>query len=290
MNRREFVQSTALAFVAGGQVRAQSGGASLTAQQLIERIRTRVGPAWRDKTVDGLKAGNETTVVKGVAVTVAATVPVLNRAIAAGHNFIVTHEPVFYSANDDPGTRAADPVYRAKKALIDDRGLVVFRLFDHWNARQPSDAAKALAEALGWSGGRAAGADEIYTIPDTTLGALGTLVRTRFAVRGGMRTVGRPDLRVRTVLLSPGTTDLPGTVARLPRADVILAGEPREWEAVPYVLDSRAAGQEKGMIAIGRVVSEEPGMRACAAWIKSFTPECAVDAFPVGDPYWTPAA
>ena len=59
------------------------------------------------------------------------------------------------------------------------------------------------------------------------------------------------SVAARTVLLSPGTTDLPSTVARLPRADVVLAGEPREWEAVPYVLD---AGPRKGIICTGRIV------------------------------------
>ena len=37
---------------------------------------------------------------------------------------------------------------------------------------------------------------------------------------------------------SPMAADVPSTVAMLPRADVILAGEPREWEAVEYVFDT----------------------------------------------------
>ena len=59
------------------------------------------------------------------------------------------------------------------------------------------------------------------------------------------------------------------TVKNLPQADVILSGEPREWEAVEYVFDTAAAGQPRGMIAVGRLVSEEPGMRACAAWLRT---------------------
>jgi hypothetical protein len=41
------------------------------------------------------------------------------------------------------------------------------------------------------------------------------------------------------------------------------------------------------MIALGRVVSEEPGLRACAAWLRPLASEVLVRHFPSGDPYWT---
>jgi hypothetical protein len=37
-------------------------------------------------------------------------------------------------------------------------------------------------------------------------------------------------------------------------------------------------------------VSLEPGAAACAAWIRSFVPEIAVEALAVGDPYWSAAS
>ena len=125
---------------------------------------------------------------------------------------------------------------------------------------------------------------QIYKIPEMRLDAVLEHVRTRLHVRGGLRWIGRPDMPVRTVLLSPGTTDLPSTVARMPRADLLLAGEPREWEALPYVLD---AGPQKAVVSVGRIVSLEPGAAACAAWIRSFTPEVPVETIAVGDPYWS---
>jgi hypothetical protein len=103
-----------------------------------------------------------------------------------------------------------------------------------------------------------------------------------------MRIIGTSGMRIQRVLLSPGTTSLQTTIDNLPQADVVLCGEPREWEAVEYVADTAAAGQPKGMIAVGRVVSEEPGMRACAAWLRTLVPEVPVEAIPVGDPYWRP--
>lgn len=99
--------------------------------------------------------------------------------------------------------------------------------------------------------------------------------------------VGQPGMRVRTVLLAPGTTSLSMAVTHLQRADVILAGEPREWEAVPYTLDTWSAGSGKGLVAIGRMISEQPGMQACAVWIRSLVPEVRVESIPVADPYWS---
>jgi len=140
---------------------------------------------------------------------------------------------------------------------------------------------------LSWEG---SGANGVFAIRETTLSALATHLRERLQIRGGLRTVGVPTMRVRSALLLPGTTDVPGVMARLTDADVVVAGEPREWEVVPYMLDSREAGANKALLSIGRVVSEEPGMKACAEWLKTLLPEVPVETIPVGDPYWSPLA
>ncbi len=85
----------------------------------------------------------------GIATTVMATLDALRRAAAAGQNLVITQEPTFYFANDEPGNRAADPVYLAKKAFIDEQRLGVWRFSDHWNARQPNESATARAATLG---------------------------------------------------------------------------------------------------------------------------------------------
>ncbi len=290
LSRRTFVRLAAATLVPAGVPAGPWQQAHLTARQLVDRIRERVGVPWREKSADGFKAGDPATVLTGVATTAMATLPVLRRAVEAGHNLIIAHEPTFYSPGDDPGTRAQDPIYVAKKGFIDQQRLVIWRFVDHWNDRRPSEAATALAGLLSWQGRRLPGAEEIFRVPETTFAALLSHVKSRLGVHGAVRSVGRGNMPVRTVLLSPGTTDMASTMAGLPRADVILAGEPREWEVVPYVLDTRTAGQEKGLIALGRIVSEEPGARACAAWIRSFTPEVPVESIAVGNPYWSPAA
>ena len=290
LSRRAFVLGAAAPLVAAAAARGQSRG--LTAQDVVERIRARAGVPWREQTVDGFKAGDPGTGVTGVATAVMPTMEVLRTAAAARQNLIIVQEPTFYAADDAPGPRAADPVYLAKKAFIEEQHLVVWRFSDHWNARQPNEAVRALTSDLGWTGSGASGMDAVFQVPETTLGALTSRVRTLFGVRGGLRTVGEPGLRVRTVFVSPGTTDMIGTVRHLDGADIVLSGEPREWEAVPYTLDTSASGtgQPKGMIALGRIISEGPSARACADWVRSLVPEVPVAAIRPVNPYWSPLA
>jgi putative NIF3 family GTP cyclohydrolase 1 type 2 len=303
-SRREFLRTAASAVAAAtvpGGIRDSDSGfgipdqglairdstrqpSTLTVGAVIARMQEKLGVPWREGSSDGLKIGKPDAIVTGIATTVMATADVLRRAAAAGRNLVFTQEPTFYTAAEDGGNRAADAVYLAKKALVDERHLVVWRFSEHWNARKPNESVGALANALGWSTYRQPDGDALYRISEMRLDALLEHVRTRLHVRGGLRWIGRSDMPVRTVLLSPGTTDLPSTVARMPRADVLIAGEPREWEAVPYVLDG---GAPKAIVSVGRIVSLEPGASACAAWIRSFTPELAVEALAVGDPYWS---
>jgi len=284
-SRREFIVGTTAAFLSNRVARAQRP--SLTAQQVADRIRASVGVPWRAQTIDGFRAGDPSTPVTGIATTVMATIDTLKHAVADGHNFIVTQEPIFYSNNDDPGNRAKDPVYLAKKALIDEHRLVVWRFSEHWNARQPNEAARAVAAMLRWTGAEVPDAPQTYRIRETTLGGLVAELRNRLPLRGGLRMVGQPGMRIRTVYLAPGTTSLASAMTGLQKADVILAGEPREWEAVPYALDTWAAERGKGLIAIGRVVSEEASAQACATWILSIFPGVPVNGIPSTDPYWS---
>jgi len=283
-SRREFIVATTASLLIPRTARARQS--TVTVQQVIERIRSQVGVDWRPQTNDGLKSGDLSTIVSGIAVTVMASTDVLRRAAAAGQNLIITQEPIFYSANDDPGNRAKDPVYQTKKNFIDDRHLAVFRFAEHWNARQPNESAKALAGALKWTT-EVADAPQTYRIAETTLEGLATQLRNQLPMRGGLRMVGQGGMRVRTVCLAPGTTSLAAAVSNLQRADVLLSGEPREWEAVPYILDTWSAGSGKGLIAIGRTISEGPGMQVCAAWIRSLVPELRVDFIAGDDPYWS---
>ncbi len=61
-----------------------------TAREVVAAIQEHVGVPWKTETVDTFKAGNPETRVTGVAVTMMATLDVLQRASAKGQNLIIT--------------------------------------------------------------------------------------------------------------------------------------------------------------------------------------------------------
>jgi hypothetical protein len=73
-----------------------------TAREIIAAIQLKIPISWDGPTVDTFKAGNPDTSVSGIAVTMMATMDVLQRAAAHGDNLIITHEPTFFDHLDTP--------------------------------------------------------------------------------------------------------------------------------------------------------------------------------------------
>ncbi|MEP6905024.1 MAG: hypothetical protein ABI875_03015 [Gemmatimonadales bacterium] len=83
---------------------AQSQPNRPTAAEVIERIKKNVGVPWPESTVDTFKAGDPGTAVTGIAVTMMATLELLERAAAKGDNLIITHEPTFIVTSGRPSS------------------------------------------------------------------------------------------------------------------------------------------------------------------------------------------
>jgi putative NIF3 family GTP cyclohydrolase 1 type 2 len=268
---------------------------AFTAKQLIERIQKNVGVPWRAQTVDTIKAGSPDTVIQGVATTMVATLDLLKRASAANRNFIVVHEPTFYSGAEDEfhaRNNAEDPLVLLKKNFIETNGLVVWRFHDHWHAQKPDGIIRGMGLALGWEKFQAADNVRLYTLPKTNLGDLARQVRDRLKVRA-IRVIGDPEMQVTSVAFNPGSTPV-GLVQRYMapgnEVEVLICGEPGEWDGGEYVRDSVAAGKKKAMIVLGHDMSEEGGMAECARWLKTFITEVPVEFMPAGEAFWTPKA
>jgi putative NIF3 family GTP cyclohydrolase 1 type 2 len=74
-----------------------------------------------------------------------------------------------------------------------------------------------------------------------------------------------------------------------PDVDVLVVGEAREWELVEYAQDSITAGNQKALIVLGHVVSEQGGMKYCTEWLKSFMTEVPIEFVPAKEPFWNPS-
>ena len=94
-------------------------------------------------------------------------------------------------------------------------------------------------------------------IPSRTLAEVLTEVRQKLGVRGGMRVVGDPRVKVERIALLPGLRPLSDVLKYLPQVDLVMVGETRDWEGPEYSSDANAAGMKKGYAALGRVVSED---------------------------------
>jgi putative NIF3 family GTP cyclohydrolase 1 type 2 len=114
ISRRNFVALTAAGAVAtpfelkAGFART---AATVTAQEIADRIKKDVGVDWTGDDVDTFKIGDPSTVVTGVVTTSMATLDVLQKAVQAGANFVITAAPTFYSKADSstPAGRGFGP-------------------------------------------------------------------------------------------------------------------------------------------------------------------------------------
>jgi len=293
ISRRQFAL---IAGSAGAAPFVMLGADPLTAENVVRRIQTALGGEWSAAGPDGFKAGDTSTVVKGIATTAMATLDVLKQAVKAGANLVVTYEPTFYGRSDGApsvtgrglgGPATDDPVVKAKREFIAKNGLVVFRLRDHWQAKKANETVAAFAEALGWSKYRLRSDDALYDIPAATAEATVNAIRGRLNLRAGLRAVGDRKATVRRVLLHPGVMPLDTMWQRYSEVDLVLTGEVREWENTFYAADIFTAGEKRSLVTVGRVVSEEPGMRLCTDWLKTIVPLPA-RWIGAGDPYWRP--
>jgi putative NIF3 family GTP cyclohydrolase 1 type 2 len=262
----------------------------LTASEVIARIQQHVGVPWQAETVDTFKAGNPDAPVTGIAVTMMATMDVLERAAASGKNLIITHEPTFYNhldKLDELEEKENDPVLAAKLAFVAKHNLVIWRFHDHWHRRKPDGIEAGMAHALGWEKYQDLKNEYLFSIPETTLEKLAADLRSKLGTHA-MRVVGDPNLKVKRIALVPGASGFHKETLALERNDVevLVTGEPREWETVEYVADAATQGKPKGLIILGHIPSEQAGMEECTRWLKMFVTEVPVEFVPTTDPFW----
>jgi putative NIF3 family GTP cyclohydrolase 1 type 2 len=261
-----------------------------TASEVVAAIQQHVGIPWMEKTVDTFKAGDPNTPVTGIATTMMATLDVLQRAAANHQNLIITHEPTFYQHTDDrpEGMAEDDAVWADKRAFIEKNHLVVWRFHDHWHRMKPDGILAGMDHQLGWDKFENADNPYLFTLPETTLEKLARDVAKKLDTPV-MRIVGKPDMKVTKIGLSPGFAGFVRETHALEmdNVEVLLVGETREWETVEYAADAVTEGKRKALIVIGHVPSEQAGMDECARWLRTFIKDVPIEFVPTKQPFWT---
>ncbi len=264
----------------------------MTVREIVDAMiqKTGVPPLPLNKTCDQLMAGSWDMEVKGVAMTFMATVDVIKKAAALGANFIITHEPTWFTGRDDTDWLEGDPVYLEKKKLIEETGVAIWRFHDHMHFAQQDGIYRGFDREAGWEDYRMpilydpkgpaflkGRFDGCYEIPATTLRGLCEYLKARMGMKT-MRIIGNPDMPVSRVGVLPGggslglgVEEMPMELMRRRNLDVILCGDITEWTLPAYVRDAAQLGMNKAIIVLGHERSEEPGMKWLGEWMRDFT-------------------
>ena len=259
-----------------------------TIQNVIDAILQAVPGAPLEETVDTFKSGDPSQDVTGIVTTFLASYEVIQRAIDLGANLIITHEPTYYNHLDEVDWLKSDPVYQAKRRLIDENQIVIWRFHDHWHIHRPDGILTGMIKELGWEDWADAENLIIYHIPPTTLRSLGSSLKKKLQIRT-VRVVGDLEMTCCRVGLLLGAMGGRPQIDFLGQGevDVLICGEIHEWETAEYVRDAVAQGKGLALVILGHANSEEPGMKWLVEWLQPRFPGIAITHVPVGDPFYS---
>ena len=277
----------------------KQGIKNMTVREIVDEIIAKAGvePLPEDKTCDHLMTGSWDMEVKGIVSTFMATVDVIKETINLGANFIITHEPTWFSGADDTEWLSNDPVYLEKKKLIEEHNIAIWRFHDHMHMSHEDGIYRGFDEELDWAKYRVAGTGElgwfgaIYELPETTLEELALFFQKKMDMKD-VQLVGDPKMPVKRVSvlvgggsLGLGQENLPMKHMYQENIDVAICGDITEWTLSAYVRDASQLGMNKGMLVLGHERSEEWGMKHLPAWLKSITGDLPVTFVDAKEPF-----
>lgn len=252
-------------------------------QDLIDELIAQAGGRL-EQTVDTVKAGDSSRMASHVGTCFMATAEVVRKAQALGVDFLITHEPTYYNHIDED--RPGHPVVAAKRRLVEESGLTIWRYHDYIHRCQPDGIVEGVLEALGWSG-RAQGGAWLLDEPRTAR-QMAQDIKQRLGAEA-VRATGDLDTPFSLVGMAVGD---PGFNASM--MDKILMqgisgafffGEVSEWGVLEQIRDAAALGIPMAALTCGHLISEEMGMRLLAQRIAQRHPALRVDFIPTGEVY-----
>lgn len=264
-------------------------------QQVIDAVlQDSTGDLRLSPTCDQFMIGDPNAEVKGIVTTFMATAAVIRQAAALGANFIITHEPTWFTGRDALDWCARDSVYLAKRKLLEETGISIWRYHDYMHAAEGDRIYLGMQKTLGWGNYVVPGQRSpwAYDIPPCTLADLAADLKGKLHM-SALQVIGNPDMPVRRVLLLVGGGSLGLGVEEMPmqameqmQADVMLCGDITEWTTCAYVRDAVQLGLPKALIKLGHERSEEDGMDYMAQWLPDLIGRtCPVHFVDSGEPF-----
>jgi putative NIF3 family GTP cyclohydrolase 1 type 2 len=290
--RREFVSTLTKAAAAGlflstpfiSKANNFINERSWTVGQIMDLFIKQIPNAPFATTVDTLKSGSRDIQVKGIVTTMFATVDVIKKAIAAGANFIIAHEPTFYNHQDQTDWLKDDDVYQYKADLLQKHNITVWRNHDYVHSVKPDGVQSTLIARLGWQNYQDKEKPNRINIPAVSLKTLISHAKKNLQIPT-LRYIGDLTQSCKKILLMPGASGGRSHILGIGKEqpDVLIVGEIQEWETAEYVRDANSEGKKLSLIVLGHIASEEPGSAFMASWIKQNVPGIAVQHIPAGN-------
>jgi putative NIF3 family GTP cyclohydrolase 1 type 2 len=246
---------------------------TLTIQQAIDRIIASIPGAPFADTVDTIKAGDPSQEITGILVTFLATSEAVEHAVQLGANLIIAHEPTFYNHLDKTDWLSQHPSYLAKRRLIEESRVVIWRFHDYLHSLPPDSTVMGLLQDLKWEATALPDQPYLCSIEPMTLREIAEWVKKQLGLQT-IRVVGDLNSRCERIAVLPGFPPAEFQMGSLgvAGADVLITGEIHEWEVSEYVRDANQLGYKKGLVVIGHAASEEPGLRWIVPWLEERLP------------------
>ena len=233
-----------------------------------------------EHTADTVKSGDADKECTGIAITCYASVNVIRKAAEQNCNLLIVHENVFYSAEDGTDWLEGNKVYEAKRKLLNDTGIVIWRDHDHIHG-PGGPMAKVhteidyiyygIMQELGWEpyliGERTK--PLLFEIPPRTVEQLTREFLDKFELTGA-RIVGNKNDVVSRVFICEHMWGRPKdaeAVAGAEDFDVMIPLEIMDWTLSEYVRDAAQLGMGKAVIEMGQFNTEELGMKYMLKWL-----------------------
>lgn len=271
----------------------------MTVREIIDGIikKTGVEPLPEDKTCDHLMTGTYDMEVHKIVTTFMATVEVIQKAIDAGANFIITHEPTWFTGKDSTEWLENDPVYIEKRKLIEENKIAIWRFHDHMHMGKEDGIYRGYDLEFDWAKYKIENPGTFnhfgacYQIPKITLKDLCQFFKDKIDMKviqivgDPMMTVERVSVLVGGGSLGLGIEELPMKLMNDNNLDLLICGDITEWTISAYVRDAAAMGMNKGMLVLGHERSEEWGMKHLGKWMQDITGDIEVQFIDAGEPF-----
>jgi putative NIF3 family GTP cyclohydrolase 1 type 2 len=304
MMRKDFIRMATLTggyFAASGLAGSEGTPAAVNAAQIsaaeLQKFlvsQTRLKP----KTVDRFIIGNPDTVITKIGTCWMSDWKTCRKAVEAGVNVLVTHEPTFYT-HWDLDEKASDyyaaPEYaknlylsqvELKKKWINSNGLVIIRNHDTMDALKDWGIPFALGQFLGYSNSDIISSRtyfNVYRVANQTAAVFARALAGKLAELGqpGVAFYGDPERVIESIGLGTGCICDPMEFADLkPGLFISIDDTVRTWTQTAYASDTGDP-----LIVINHGTSEEMGMRMLNKIIRNRFPGIETIHFDQGCTY-----